>query len=159
MNKEELKRLCGKYYPVFTFDDGLLSAAVILTVFVIAAGISECPSAAELARGAVKAAAGWFGTVWVIGGKEYFSFLSMRIRLRKLLADDYDIILAECTDTNVRKENYGIYKRYKCSVRAEGKDHAVSVKMLERIITDKGKLYIIYPRLRDPKSGIVIPTE
>ncbi len=72
MNKEDLKRLCGKYYPVFTFDDGLLQAAVILTIFIIAAGISEPPSSAELLKGAVKAAAGRFGTVWVNRRKGIF---------------------------------------------------------------------------------------
>ena len=160
MNKEELKRLCKEYYPVFTFDDGLFAALIILTLFVIAALIfGEPPTGARLAKSLPKGIAGWIGTIWIIGGKEYFDFLSRRIRLRKILSDDWDIISAKCDDTNVRKEKSGSYKRYKYSVRVNGTDYGVSAKIFMQIITDEGDIYIIFPKQNGCKNGIVIPQQ
>lgn len=160
MNKEELKRLCKEYYPVFTFDDGLFAALIILTLFVIAALIfGEPPTGARLAKSLPKGIAGWIGTIWIIGGKEYFDFLSRRIRLRKILSDDWDIISAACDDTNVRQEKQGFRKRYKCTVLAKGIEYSVSVKMLTQIIADKGEIYIIFPKQNGFKNGIVIPQQ
>ncbi len=165
MGKEELMKLCRKYYPAFTFNDGLVALLVLLSVFIVASFIMsmETYSPYDYVKALFKMAAGWFGVFWVVGGQKYFRSISERARLRKLLADDWDAVPVTVEDMNCRKEKAGIYKRYIYEVKAGGIVYNVSSKIFTYVFSGNFSGYVIYPRNTDKdecgngSGGIFIP--
>ncbi|MGN0665938.1 MAG: hypothetical protein ACI4KF_05375 [Huintestinicola sp.] len=143
MDNEHIRELAKKYYPIFTFDDGLMTALILLTALgltgIFAGG--EMPSSAEMLSAAVKIITGWCGTIWVVGGKDYFCFVKQRLLLGKILKTEY---LADgCKPVlNAHKEQSSLKKRYKCTAQCYGETYRITTKQFMAAAVSE-KAYIL----------------
>lgn len=107
MSTDRVRRLAKKYYPAFTFDDGLMVVLIFLTAVIFIGGdVSEITAA----KAGVKLLTGWIGTIWVVvGGAHYFSFVRQRIALAVMMKKGFTAV--PCAPRFEAKEGRTIFRR------------------------------------------------
>lgn len=126
MGTDRVKRLAKKYYPAFTFDDGLMAVLIFLTAVIFIGGdVSEILSAKAI----VKLLTGWIGTVWVVGGRHYFSFVRQRLALAVMMKKGFTAV--PCAPQFDAKEDRTFFrKRFKCYALINGVTYRVTTGVL-----------------------------
>ena len=126
MTTDRVRRLAKKYYPAFTFDDGLMTVLISLTAVIFIGGdVSEITSA----KAVVKLLTGWIGTIWVVGGAHYFSFVWQRIALAVMMKKGFTAV--PCAPRFEAKEGRTIFrKRFLCYAHINGTVYRITAAVL-----------------------------